>query len=124
VRPRTIRRLVIAVFVIGIAGMIAGSIADDNGVAVTFGLITAAAAVGLILVTASAPADAFTVGASASGGGDGADGEPGAAGRGLDDERAGQAIEEQVSRLVAAGADEREVRELVRRSVAFGRRRR
>ena len=52
--PRTVRRLVIGVFVIGIAGMIAGSIADNNGFAITFGLITAAAAVGLILVTAVA----------------------------------------------------------------------
>ena len=64
VSPRTIRRLVIAVFVIGIAGMIVGSIADNNGVAITFGLLTAAAAVGLILVTASAPPGAFASGGS------------------------------------------------------------
>jgi len=41
VRPRTIRRLVWLVFVAGIAGMIAGSIADNNGLAITFGLVTA-----------------------------------------------------------------------------------
>ena len=61
--PRTIRRLVIVVFVAGIAGMIVGSIADNNGVAITFGLITAAAAVGLILVTAVAGPEAFRPGA-------------------------------------------------------------
>ncbi len=57
--PRTVRRLVIGVFVIGIGGMIAGSIADNNGFAITFGLITAAAAVGLILVTAVTAPGAF-----------------------------------------------------------------
>jgi hypothetical protein len=120
VAPRTIRRLVVAVFVIGIAGMIIGSIADDNGVAVTFGLLSAAAAVGLILVTASAPADAFVTDAPPVGAeGGGAIDTPGA-----DAEAAGASIEEQVARLVDQGADEREVRELVRRAVAFGRLRR
>jgi len=113
VAPRTIRRLVVAVFVIGVAGMIIGSIADDNGVAVTFGLLSAAAAVGLILVTASAPPDAFV----------GPDG-PARGGEPAGAEAAGAAIEEQVTRLVDAGGDEREVRELVRRAVAFGRLRR
>ena len=62
--PRWIRRIVIVVFVAGIAGMIAGSVADNNGVAITFGLVTAAAAVGLILVTSVAPPDAFRSGRS------------------------------------------------------------
>jgi len=124
VSPRTIRRLVVAVFVIGIVGMIVGSIADDNGVAVTFGLLSAAAAVGLILVTASAPADAFAAGGRARARDAGTpSGEAGQAGDG-DGDAAGQAIEEQVARLVAGGADEHDVRELVRRSVAFGRLRR
>jgi len=120
VAPITIRRLVVAVFVIGIAGMIVGSIADDNGVAVTFGLLSAAAAVGLILVTASAPPDAFVTDATAEGAEEGraVDSSP------VDAEAAGAAIEEQVTRLVDAGGDEREVRELVRRAVAFGRLRR
>ena len=94
--PRTVRRLVIGVFVIGIGGMIAGSIADNNGFAITFGLITAAAALGLILVTAVAPP-------------------------GVDDASAAL-VEEQVGQLVAAGADESQVRELVRRAVNLGRR--
>jgi hypothetical protein len=51
VQPRIVRRLVLLVFVGGIAGMIVGSIADNNGTAITFGLITAMAAVCLILVT-------------------------------------------------------------------------
>jgi hypothetical protein len=117
VAPRTIRRLVVAVFLIGIAGMIIGSIADDNGVAVTFGLLSAAAAVGLILVTASAPADAFAKGHDDGRGAAEQDLAP----ADVDEEVAGAAIEEQVARLVAAGAEERDVRELVRRSVAFGR---
>jgi hypothetical protein len=117
VSPRAIRRLVIVVFVLGIAGMIVGSIADDNGVAVTFGLLTAAAAVGLILVTASAPPGAFASAGTAARAPDPSD--PVAVE--VDPQQAGEAIEEQVSRLVAAGADEREVRELVRRAVTFGR---
>jgi len=120
VAPRTIRRLVVAVFVAGIAGMIVGSIADDNGVAVTFGLLSAAAAVGLILVTASAPPGAFASGNRGTEvtGGRRDDADP------LDEEVAGRAVEEQVGRLVDGGADEREVRELIRRSIAFGRLRR
>ena len=113
--PRTIRWLVLAVFVGGIAGMIVGSILDNNGVAITFGLVTAVAAVGLILVSAVAPPDAFrrtrdevAPAASAS---------PDAV---IDE--AGALIEEQVEVLVGRGADEAEVRELVRRSIAFGRR--
>jgi hypothetical protein len=50
---RAIRRAVIVVCVIGIAGMIIGSIADNNGTAITFGLITAVAVVGLIAATAA-----------------------------------------------------------------------
>jgi hypothetical protein len=116
VSPRTIRRLVLAVFVAGIAGMVVGSIADNSGMAVTFGLITAAAAVGLILVTAV--------------GGPGAFGPPSRVRRtalpdpvpgDADRDEAGRAVEEQVDRLLAGGADERDVRELVRRAVRFGR---
>ncbi len=115
--PRTIRRLVIVVFVAGVGGMIGGSIADNNGIAVTFGLITAAAAVGLILVTAVAAPGAL---GPQSGGRDGAAG--GAVDHGAVDEEAARGIEDQVQRLVEAGADEPDVRELVRRSIAFGRR--
>jgi hypothetical protein len=109
VSARAIRQLVIVVFVGGIAGMIVGSILDNNGVALTFGLITAAAAVGLILVTTVAgPAGATRSDA------------------GVDDEAAGQRVEAQVDLLVRNGAEEGEVRELVRRvmDLAQARRRR
>jgi len=106
VTPRTIRRLVLAVFVTGIGGMIFGSILDNNGVAITFGLITAGAAVGLILVTAVAPQGAFRSRQKPM----------------IDDcDHEGSLIEAQVEILVAGGADEIAVRELVRRSITFGR---
>src|SRR5690349_4047023 len=103
--------------------MIVGSILDNNGVAITFGLVTAAAALGLILVTMVVPAEAFhrPEGDRFAGADDRrapADKDAGSE----DDERAGARIEEQVDVLVAAGADEREVRELVRRVMAFARR--
>jgi hypothetical protein len=115
VSPRTIRRLVAVVWVAGIAGMIIGSIADNNGAAVTCGLITAAATLGLILVTAAAGPGAFDRGAERR--------RPATpTSRSSPDlEAAGAAVEEQVGRLLAKGADESEVRELVRRSVALGR---
>jgi hypothetical protein len=116
VSPRTVRRLVIGVFVIGIGGMIAGSIADNNGFAITFGLITAAAALGLILVTAVAPPGAF--GRRDGHGTQGSATPPTTA----VDDRAAVLVEEQVGQLVSAGADEGQVRELVRRAVSLGRR--
>jgi hypothetical protein len=115
VTPRTVRWLVIAVFLGGIGGMIGGSIADNNGIAITFGLITAAAAVGLILVTAVAGPEAF-------GKGDAGPDVAAARGGGQVDEAAAEAVEQQVGQLVAAGTDEAALRELVRRAVALGRR--
>ena len=118
--PRAVRRLVLVVFVGGIGGMILGSILDNNGVAITFGLVTAAAALGLILVTMVVPAEAFQ-----RPGGDrlpGADGSRSSSSSTDDDEQAGAMVEEQVELLTAAGADEREVRELVRRVMAYARR--
>ena len=102
-RPRTVRRLVLVVFVGGIAGMIIGSIADNNGVAITFGLVTAVGAMGLILVTSVAGPDGFVAPPPE-----------------LRDELALD-VEEQIGELVAAGADEQRVRRLVQRAVALGR---
>jgi hypothetical protein len=107
-RPRTlslgnVRALVFVVCVGGIAGMIVGSIADDNSVAISFGLVTAAAAIGLMLVSAVTPADAS---------------------KGLDltpPDVLGGDIEVAVGALVASGADESHVRDLVRLAVRFGR---
>ena len=50
-----VRVVTITVSGAGIVGMIVGSIADNNGVAVTFGLITAAAVLCLITTSAVAP---------------------------------------------------------------------
>ena len=52
---RVLRWAVIAICVVGIAGMIIGSIADNNnGVVVTFGLITAVSIIVLMAVAATA----------------------------------------------------------------------
>ena len=98
-QPRIVRRLVLVVFVGGIAGMIVGSIADNNGTAITFGLITAVAAVCLILVT-SVSSTAETVH--------------------FDEVRA-EEMESRIQALVAAGAEEATVRDLVRDAVVLGR---
>jgi hypothetical protein len=99
-QPRLVRRLVLVVFVAGIAGMIAGSIADNNGIAITFGLVTAVAAVCLILVTSvtAAPPDQVRF-----------------------DDVAAEAMEARIEALVRAGADESAVRDLVREAVLLGR---
>jgi len=96
--PKAVRALVLAVFVGGIAGMIASSIADSNGWALAFGLLTAGAALCLITVTA------------ATGGG-----------TVVDAEAVGAELEQRIDRLVAAGADEQEVRALVAEAVRLGR---
>lgn len=108
VSPRLVRRIVLAVFVIGIGGMIAGSIADNNGTAITFGLITAVAALALVLVTSVSPPGSLAKG-----------------GRAVTDqvgERLAADLEERIAALVAGGADEDEVRKLVGRAVELGRR--
>lgn len=92
--PRWIRRAVLATCVLGIAGMIASSIAERTGAAITAGLITAVAVVCLVLVTAVAPPAAF--------------GAP------VVDENAAFEVERRIADLVASGADEAELRSLVR----------
>lgn len=99
--PRAVRALVLVVFAGGIAGMIASSIADANGWALAFGLLTAGAALCLITVTAATAAAAPH-----------------------DAEQLGAALEGRIERLVAAGADEDEVRSLVTDAVRLGRSRR
>jgi len=93
-----VRWVVVAVCASGIAGMVVGSIADDNTVTLTFGLLTAAAVACLIVATAvtgGAPAEA--------------------------DEVAGARVEELVAALVAGGAEDAAVRALVREAVVLGR---
>jgi len=108
-RARAVRWVVIAVCVIGIAGMIVGSIADDNGVALTFGLVTAAAALCLIVATAVTTG---TPGPSTA--------STGSAGQRAFDEAQAARVEELIQRLVAEGAAEHEVRDLVREAVRLG----
>lgn len=107
--PLAIRRIVIVVFVGGIGGMIAGSIVDNNGLAITFGLITAAAALGLILVTSVAGPKAF------------AGNEDPAARAPVVDESVAADVEARLQDLVAAGTDEQALRVLVARAVELGR---
>lgn len=101
--PRWIRRAVLAVCVAGIVGMIVSSIAGSTGGAATAGLVTAVAILLLIVVTATAGPDAFGAPAPM-------------------DEYAAEDVERRVEALVAAGADEAEVRALVRAATRLGRR--
>lgn len=93
-RPSVLKVVLRLVAAAGIPGIIAGSIAENDAVAITFGSITAVAALGLILVTAATSAPAA--------------------------EAAGEAVEARIARLVAAGADEDEVRGLVGEAVRLG----
>jgi len=108
ISPRLVRRVVLAVFVLGIAGMIVGSIADNNGTAITFGLITAVAALGLVLVTSVSPPGSLAKAGQPV---------PNEA-----DERLAADLEQRIDALVADGADEDAVRKLVGRAVEMGRR--
>ena len=99
--PQVVRRVVIAVCVAGIAGMIASSIADNNGAALTAGLVTAVAV--LCLIVATAVTGAGRVGAEAH------------------LELLAADVEDRVAAVVAAGAPEPEVRALVGAAVKLGR---
>ncbi len=88
---RVVLRLVAAA---GIPGIIAGSIAENDAVAITFGAVTAVAAFGLIVVTAATTTSS--------------------------PEGLGAGLEEQIGRLVTQGADESAVRALVGDAVRFG----
>jgi hypothetical protein len=85
-----VRWLVVAVCVTGIGGMIGSSVADNSGAALTFGVVTAVAVLVLIAVTAAGPRPAT--------------------------EEDAARLEASIGQLVAAGADERAVRDLVRQA--------
>lgn len=85
----------LAVCALAIAGMIVASVTDHNGVAIATGMTAAVAIVCLILVTAVAGPEAF--------------GAPPPV-----DETAAADLERRIDALVASGADEAEVRSLVR----------
>ena len=100
---RTIRMIVVVVCVLGIAGMIVTSIADNVGAAVTFGLITAAAILCSIVATAVTTAPAAPLSAPVA------------------DEAQAERVEELVQRLIDNGTDEGELRRLVGAAVRLGR---
>ena len=94
-----VRAATIAVSGAGIVGMIIGSIADNNGVAITFGLLTAAAMLCLITTSAVAPPRrAHTISESDA-----------------------ESLEAAIQALIADGADEDATRQLVRRALDAGR---
>ena len=105
--PRAIRRIVITVFILGIGGMIAGSILDSNGFAITFGLITAIAALALVLVTQVSPPGSLAKRSKSE--------TP------VVDEQLAADLESRISTLVAEGADETDLRKLVGRAIELGR---
>jgi hypothetical protein len=101
VATRLITRVCIAVFVCGVAGLIISSIAgNNNGVVLTIGGCIVLAAIVLMTVntvTIDERIDAF-------------------------DDAVAEQLEAQVARLVAQGADETDVRTLVREARRSGRR--
>ena len=99
--PAAVRRVVIAVCVLGIAGMIASSIADNNGAALTAGLVTAVAVLCLIVATAVTGAGRVAAESHL--------------------ELLASDVEERVQRVVGHGVPEDDVRDLVRAAVKLGR---
>ncbi len=97
---RVIRIVCIVIFIAGIAGMIITSINGNNvGLVTTIGLTTAISA--LILMTASTVANKRRIDV-------------------FDDAKA-ERIERRIAELRAKGADETELRTLVRESIDLGR---
>jgi hypothetical protein len=95
VNVRWLRRIVLAVCVLSIATMIVTSITDHVGGAIAAGSVAALAILSLMLVTAVAGPEAF--------------GRPAPI-----DEAAAADIERRVEALIAAGAEESELRSLIR----------
>jgi hypothetical protein len=100
---RAVRRVVVALCVAGVAGLIVTSILDRQGAAVTIGLCTAVAVLCLIVATAV----------------DG--GRPPAPRGAAFDEAQAEVVERHVEALVADGGDEAAIRSLVREAVRLGR---
>lgn len=100
---RAIRRLVAITCLAAIGGMIAASVADNDAAAMTAGSVAAITVLCLLVAT------------SATRVGSGTNADP------AHDEALGAHLEAQVAALVEAGADEREVRDLVATAVRLGR---
>lgn len=102
-----VRRVVLAICLFGIAGMIASSVAASTGAALTFGLITAVAVICAMVATA------VTSGAQRRG--------PDQHRRSPVDEAQAARVEQLVRGLVKDGAAEDHVRQLVSEAVRLGR---
>src|SRR5689334_1557829 len=111
VSPRAARWVAIIVGGIGIAGIIVGSILENTGLAITAGLLSAVSIGYLIVLTAVIGREAFER--------DGDDDRPPPV-----DDALAREVEARVGELVAAGADEAKLRQLVTRAVELGRDRR
>jgi hypothetical protein len=96
---RVLRIVVIVVCVTAIAGMVAGSVANNDGLAITSGLVAGVAVVVLMAATFGARE----------------------AGAGPVDEGRGAALEAQIQALVDCGTDETALRALVGEAVRLGR---
>jgi hypothetical protein len=106
---RAVRWSAIGVCVAGIAGMIVTNALNDLGAAITFGLVTAVAILCLMVATSVA---ADTIRRAGSDPVDDVDERS---------EAMAAAVEDQVKGLVATGADEQAVRQLVGEAVRLGR---
>src|SRR4051812_38018583 len=95
INPRWIRRIVLAVCVLSIVTMIVTSITDHVGAAIAAGSVAAIAIICLMLVTAVAGPTAFGSAPPV-------------------DAAAAEDLERRVTALVDAGADEAEIRSLIR----------
>jgi hypothetical protein len=94
-----VRLVVIAVCVGGVAGMIVTTVVHHDGAALTFGIVTGVAVLCLMVATAVTAAPGLPMAS----------------------EEAAARVETAVVALVAQGADEADVRNLVRDAVGLGR---
>ncbi len=122
-----VRTAALVVCVAGIAGMIVTSILNHNGAAVTFGLVTAVAVLcSMVAKAVAADAERRLLGGQAGPGGAGPGGAgpagaTGSAGAEVDVDALADLVEGQVQAMIAAGADEAAVRQLVGEAVRLGR---
>lgn len=99
---KVLRVAVVVVCIGGIVGMIVGSVAgNNNGVVITFGLVTAVSVVVLMAVSAAGRSSAAGAAAAPV-------------------EELAAAVEGRIEAVVAAGADETAVRALVGDAVRLG----
>jgi len=123
VSVKTVRTVALVICAAGIAGMIVTSILNHNGAAVTFGLVSAVAVVCTMVAKAVAAETEHRL-SQPGGAGLGAVG-PGPApdaAQGPESEALAEVVEGQVQAVIAAGADEAMVRQLVGEAVRLGRR--